>query len=299
MIKDSVLIWQLDVVLCGGIFEIFKNDGENIYMLDVMLVCLAFGALSGILAGLFGVGGGIVLVPFFIFLFERQGVSEHFLVLMAVATSLATMIVTSIATLLAHHRLGAVIWHYVWRLSAGIFLGVSVGAYVADYLLSDNLRFIFALYLFYVAVQMALQLRTPLRKKPVQVTKWLLNLAGIMIGFVSAVLGIGGGTLTVPLLAKYQVPMRNAVAVSSACGLLIAVMGSVSYVWLGWNKTDLPIGSFGYVYLPAFLGIIMSSVFTAPIGATWANRLPTKKLKQYFSILLFAVAGKLLWPFMS
>jgi len=268
-------------------------------MLDVVLVCLAFGCVSGVLAGLFGVGGGLVLVPFFALLFEQQGIVSELTMLMAVATSLATIIVTSIATVLAHQRLGAVIWPYVWQLSGGIVFGVVAGAYAADYLLSANLRFIFALYMLYVAVQMAMQLRPKVAVQKKGLVGLTLNTAGLAIGFVSAVLGIGGGTLTVPLLAKHQVPMRNAVAVSSACGLPIALAGSISYALLGWQKIGLPEGSFGYVYLPAFLGVVMSSMLVAPIGAKWANRLPTQKLKQYFSILLFIVAGKLLWPFIN
>jgi uncharacterized membrane protein YfcA len=149
----------------------------------------------------------------------------------------------------------------------------------------------------YVAVQMVMQLRPKAAVQTTKLTSLTLTIAGLVIGFVSAVLGIGGGTLTVPLLAKYQIPMRNTVAVSSACGLPIALAGSISYALLGWQKVGLPEGSFGYIYLPAFLGVVLSSILVAPIGAKWANRLPTKKLKQYFSILLFIVAGKLLWPF--
>ncbi len=268
-------------------------------MLDVMLICLAFGCFSGILAGLFGLGGGLVLVPFFVLLFEQQGIANELIMLMAVATSLATIIITSIATVFAHQRLGAVIWSYVWQLSGGIVFGVVAGAYAADYLLSVNLRFIFALYMLYVAVQMAMQLRPKVAVQKKSLARPILNIAGLSIGFISAVLGIGGGTLTVPLLAKYRVPMRNAVAVSSACGLPIALAGSISYALLGWQKVGLPEGSFGYVYLPAFSGVVLSSMLIAPIGAKWANSLPTQKLKQYFSILLFIVAGKLLWPFIN
>jgi len=268
-------------------------------MLDVMLICLAFGCFSGILAGLFGLGGGLVLVPFFVLLFEQQGIANELVMLMAVATSLATIIITSIATVFAHQRLGAVIWPYVWQLSGGIVFGVVAGAYAADYLLSVNLRFIFALYMLYVAVQMAMQLRPKVAVQKKSLARPILNIAGLSIGFISAVLGIGGGTLTVPLLAKYRVPMRNAVAVSSACGLPIALAGSISYALLGWQKVGLPEGSFGYVYLPAFSGVVLSSMLIAPIGAKWANSLPTQKLKQYFSILLFIVAGKLLWPFIN
>ena len=262
-------------------------------MLEILLICLAFGCFSGILAGLFGLGGGVVLVPFFLVLLEAHGIANDLLMLMAVATSLATIIVTSIAATLMHHRLGAVIWKYVFDLSYGIVIGVIIGAWVADSIASENLRFIFALYLLYVAVQMAIQSKLDAKLKPLNALT--LKISGVVIGFVSSVLGIGGGTLTVPLLAKHQMLMRHAVAISSACGLPIAVIGTITYAFLGWQKAGLPEGSVGYVYLPAFLGIVMTSILMAPVGATLANKLPTKKLKRYFSLLLFAVAGKLLW----
>lgn len=264
-------------------------------MLEILLVCLAFGCFSGVLAGLFGVGGGLVLVPFFLFLLEYQGVEGELLMLMAVATSLATIIITSIAATIMHHRLGAVIWKYVFNLSSGIVIGVVVGALVADSITSEKLRFVFALYMLYVAVQMVMQSRIKAKLRPLG--GLALKISGIVIGFVSSVLGIGGGTLTVPLLAKHQLPMHQAIAISSACGLPIAVIGTISYAVLGWQKAGLPEGCVGYVYLPAFVGIVISSVLTAPLGAMLANRLPTQRLKRYFSILLFVVAAKLFWAF--
>lgn len=262
-------------------------------MLEVLLLCLAFGCFSGVLAGLFGIGGGLVLVPFFLVLFESEGIASDLLMLMAVATSLATIVVTSVAAAFMHHRLGAVIWRYVFDLSYGIVIGVLLGAWVADSIPDEDLRLIFALYMLYAAVKMAMQVEPRAEYK--RLKGFTLRVSGTGIGFISSILGIGGGTLIVPLLAKHQLPMRNAVAISSACGLPIAVIGTLTYAYLGWQKAGLPEGSVGYVYVPAFIGIVVSSVLAAPLGAKLANKLPTKRLKRYFSLLLFVVAGKILW----
>ncbi|WP_428353089.1 sulfite exporter TauE/SafE family protein [Methyloprofundus sp.] len=266
-------------------------------MFEMFLICLAFGCFSGLIAGLFGIGGGLVLVPFFLFLLESRNIANELLMLMAVATSLATMIITSIAATLMQHRLGAVIWKTVFNLSYGMFWGVIAGTLLADSISSDTLRLIFALYMLYVAIEMAVSSKIVAKLR--QLSALATAIAGTVIGFVSAVLGIGGGTLTVPLLARHQVPMRNAVAISSACGLPIAVVGTLSYALLGWQKTGLPEGSVGYIYVPAFLGIVISSMLTAPLGAKLANKLPTQQLKRYFSILLFVVAAKLLWAILK
>ena len=261
-------------------------------MTEIIIVCLLFGVFAGFLAGLFGIGGGLVLVPFFIWLFTRQGFAENHVMIMAVATSLATIIVTSISSVLAHNRLGSVLWKVVFKLVPGILAGALVGALIADYLPETSLKTIFALFLLMVCLQMAFQL------KPVagelQFNSVYYVIAGSLIGILSAILGIGGGTLTVPLLLKYHFPMRNAVAISSACGLPIAIAGTLSYALLGWQQTNLPDGSVGYIYLPAFFAIIVTTIITAPLGAVLANRLPTPQLKRYFSVLLFIVAIRLL-----
>jgi len=262
-------------------------------MLSLFLMCLLFGCFSGFLAGLLGLGGGLVLVPFFLVLFELQGIAHHLLMIMSIATSLATIILTATVALLTQQQLKTIIWHTVFHLSIGIIVGVLLGASLVKYLNSDYLVIIFASYMLYVAVRMAIPPSFIIKKQ--ELSALGLKIGGVMIGFMSAILGIGGGTLTVPLLAKHQLPMRNAVAISSACGLPIAMMGTISYALLGWNQPDLPVGSLGYVYLPAFSGIVISSVLMTPKGAKLAYTLPTKTLKRYFSCILLFVAGKLFW----
>jgi len=261
--------------------------------MEILIISLLLGTVSGVLAGLFGIGGGLVIVPVLAMVFKHWAFPENLQLLMAVATSLTTIVLTSVSSVIAHHRFGAVVWSKVGRLAPGIMLGAGLGAVVAESLPAYLLRYILAGFLFYVGCQMAMQKTAELGgggQKP-----WQDYGVSLFIGVLSAIVGIGGGTLTVPYLLRGGMVMQKAVAVSSACGLPIAAAGTVSYALLGWSAQGLPDWSLGYVYLPAFLGVSLSSVFTAPLGAKLAHRLPAKRLKRYFSLLLFVMAAKLLW----
>lgn len=254
---------------------------------------LLLGVIAGITAGLFGLGGGTVIVPALVWMFTLHGIPEELVMIMAVATSLATVIFTSLSSVFAHHKRDYVLWDKVLYLSWGIVIGVVAGAFAAEHISPEHLRLIFALFLIYVALQILLQL-DPNMLGDTEETPLLDYIAGIFIGAVSAVLGTGGGTLTVPYLVHRKVPIKNAVAVSSACGFPIAVAASLSYVILGMKHTGLPEGSFGYIYLPAFFGIALCSIFTAPIGAKLAHVLPAEKLKRYFAVIILIMAVKML-----
>lgn len=261
-------------------------------MIDIILFSLLLGAGAGFLAGLLGIGGGLVLVPALVGLFSLNGFPAHLIMLMALATSLATILFTGFSSAWAHHRLGAVLWTNVYRLVPGLLVGTLSGSLLAEHLASDTLRWLCAFYMIAVGLQMAL------KKQPiftgVRQSKALDSLAGWVIGALSALVGIGGGTLSVPYLLSCQIPIKNTIAISSACGFPIALAGTVSYALLGLHAPLLPPYSVGYVYLPAFFSIITLSVLTAPLGAKLAHKLPAQKLKQYFSILLFGAAVKLL-----
>ncbi len=262
-------------------------------MTSLFLASILLGAASGLLAGLFGIGGGLIIVPVLAILFAAQGFSSELVMIMSVATSLATIIFTSIASVVAHHRLNSVLWNKVLNLGPGIMIGAAVGALIANHISGSVLRVIFILYLLVVGMQMALQLKPkPGQQQP---SKRLDLAAAGLIGLLSSLLGIGGGTLIVPYLVHYQTPIRNAVAIASACGLPIAVVGTLGYALLGKDASQLPDWSLGYIYIPSFLGIVLTSIFTAPIGAKLAHKLPAEKLKRYFSLLLFVMAAKLLW----
>ena len=259
-------------------------------LLPLYVLC---GAVAGILAGLFGLGGGIVLVPALLFLFSWQGFPPQTIAVTAVATSLATIVVTGLSSTVAHHRLGSLHWETVKRMLPGIIVGAVAGAWLADRLPQKWLVSVFALYLFAVAIHMGWRWQPrPGAQSP---RPSLVTGAGGGIGLLAAMLGIGGGTLTVPLLVRWAYPMRTAVAVSSACGLPIALSGSVSYGVLGWDTPGLPPGSLGYVYLPAFLGIVASSTLVAPVGARLAHRVPARVLKRLFAVILIGIAIRILY----
>jgi hypothetical protein len=169
-----------------------------------------------------------------------------------------------------------------------------LGSVIADHLPARGFKLIFTCFLLYVAMRMLL---SPKPENPVARTPatGLFALAGTGIGLLSSILGIGGGTLTVPFLVKCRYPIRQAVAISSACGFPIALAGAVSYILLGWTKTTLPPWSLGYVYLPALLGILLTSVPFAPLGARLAHRWPTVRLRTLLALVLIAVGGKMLW----
>ena len=254
---------------------------------------LGVGAIGGILAGLLGVGGGLVIVPVLLWLFTVQGFDSAVVLHLAIGTSLGTIIATSVSSVRAHHRRGAVRWALVARLAPGIVVGALAGAWLADQFSTLWLQRVFALFVISVGVQMLGNPKVTGHRDPPGAAG--MGVAGTVIGVVSALGGIGGGTLTVPFLIWHRVPAVNAVATSSACGLPIAIAGALGFLVTGWGEAALPPAATGYIYWPALLGIAATSVITAPLGAWLAHRLPVPVLKRLFAALLLGVGSKLLW----
>jgi len=253
---------------------------------------LTLGALAGVLAGLFGVGGGLVIVPVLVFSFTAQGVAPEVLTHLAVGTSLATIVFTSINSVLAHHQKGAVRWPLVGWMTLGILAGAGLGSLTAAALQGPVLQKIIGVFAILMAVQMGLDLR-PKAAGSVP-GKPGLTVAGAVIGWASAIFGIGGGSLTVPFLSWRSVPMQQAVATSAACGVPIAVAGAASFMVVGWHESALPEWSLGFVYLPAMVGIALTSMFFARLGARLAHRLSPKVLRRLFALLLLTVGTNFL-----
>lgn len=249
--------------------------------LDVFALYLALGVVAGVIAGLFGLGGGAIIVPVLIIAFTVSGYSPELLTHLAIGTSLATIVVTSTSAIATHHQKDAVRWPLVVSMIPGIVIGAAVGGLLAAQLDGPLLQICFGVFLIFIAGQM-------LFSAPVSGHRELPGLgsrsgvAGV-IGCLSGIFGIGGGSLTVPFLSWCRIPMPQAVASSAALGFPIAVSATLVYVMTGWSAAGLPAGAYGYVYLPAFIGIALTSIPFAQVGAKLAHRLPETGLRFAFA----------------
>ena len=253
---------------------------------------LALGVAGGFAAGLLGIGGGMLFVPLLTWLFEAQGFARASLVHMALGTSLAIIVFTSISSARTHHAKGNVDWAIVRGIAPGILLGGLVGGWLAKQLSTTALAMLFAVFVSYSALQMFLNAKP----KPTRQLPGALGLAGVgtAISALSQLVGAGGGFLSVPFMTWCNVNMHRAVGTSAALGLPIAIMGAVMFFIGGRGTVDLPAGSLGFIYLPAFLGVLIPGVLMAPVGARLAARLPVATLKRVFAAFLFVLAAKML-----
>ena len=254
---------------------------------------LLLGCATGFAAGLLGIGGGMLLVPFLTFLFTLRAFPDEHVVHMAIATSLATILFTSVSSVRAHHRRGAVLWNVVKVLAPGILIGSLIGAQIAARLPTTVITLVFALFVGFSAVQ-------TLRNKKPKPTRELPKPLGMFavgngIGLLSSVVGAGGAFISVPFMVWSNVKIHNAVGTSAALGFPIAAAGTIGYVIAGMSQRALPPGSVGFVYVPALLAVAGGSMLTAPLGAKVAHALDTARLKQVFALLLFALAGYMLY----
>jgi uncharacterized protein len=252
------------------------------------------GLATGFLAGLLGIGGGMIMVPFMTFIMSGRGVPPDLSVKMAIATSMATIMFTSVASVRAHHKRGAVRWDLVRGLAPGIVLGgIAASLGVFSLLKGSWLAIFFALFVSFSATQMFLDRKpAPGRQVPGIVGQIA---AGSVIGFLSGLVGAGGGFVSVPFMTWCNVAIHNAVATSAALGFPIAVANVVGYVIAGNSIAHLPQGSLGYIWLPALVVIAVCSVLTAPLGAKAAHQLPVRQLKRIFSSILYVLAAYMLW----
>lgn len=265
-------------------------------MYSIILMYSALGAVAGVLAGLLGIGGGLVIVPLLVFTFSWQHFPDPVIMHLALGTSMASILFTSVSSFWAHHQRGAVQWIVVRRIVPGILVGTFLGSCLAARLSTTFLKGFFAFFLYYVCVQMLLN-RKP---KPTRQVPSLSGMTGVggVIGAFSSLVGIGGGTLSVPFMIWCNLTVHQAIGTSAAIGFPIAVAGTLGYIYNGLHVSGLPGYSVGFVYLPALTGLVCASVVTAPLGVRLAHNLPVDRLKRVFALVLFVVATRMAYSFL-
>lgn len=258
--------------------------------LEIIIAFILLGSVVGFTAGLLGVGGGGIMVPVLTTIFLYQGVPVEKVVHLALGTSMASIIFTSISSLRAHHAKKGVIWPIVKQMVVGILIGTFLATFLAASLSSLYLAIFFALFMAYVSLQMFMD------KKPVKSMSGPgeLFLVGSGIGIISALVSIGGGSLTVPYLVSRKVDIKKAIGTSAAIGLPISIAGTLGYVINGWSHTSSDSLTFGFIYFPGVILISLISTVFAPIGARMAHRLPVPLLKKIFSVMLILLSIKML-----
>ena len=261
---------------------------------QLVLELAALGLITGFLAGLLGIGGGMMMVPVLTRLLTQRGVSSDLAVKMAIATAMATILFTSLATMRSHQRRGAIRWDIVRGLAPGIMLGgLAAGAGVFALVKGQTLALFFAAFVIYSATRM-LRARTTTASRQLPATAGLVA-AGSGIGLLAGLVGAGGAFIAVPFMSRCNVPMHNAVATGAAIGFPVALASTAGYVIGGWSQPAPLPGVLGFLYLPALVVIALASVAVAPLGARAAHALNVRQLRQIFAVMLYAVAADMLW----
>ncbi|MEM8916972.1 MAG: sulfite exporter TauE/SafE family protein [Pseudomonadota bacterium] len=257
------------------------------------LILIAAGAVAGLLAGLLGIGGGVVIVPVLIEFFALAGVQEDVRMHLAVGTSLATIVATSMSSIRSHHKRDGVDWP-LWRLlGPSIAVGVVIGTLLASQSPGRVLALTFAVVALASAVYLII-FPDGVRQGQMRPGLPIVGGSGIIIGAVSTMIGIGGGTMSVPTLVMFGTPIRRAIGTSAALGLIIAVFGCVGFMIAGYGDPRLPPLSLGYVSLLGFAALVPMTVAMAPLGARLAHSLPPMLIKRLFAGFLIIAAVRLL-----
>ena len=259
-------------------------------MSELTILFLLLGAFSGFVAGLLGIGGGLIIVPVLLYLLAPS-IDQSILMHTSIGTALAVIVFTSISSLYAHHRHGAILWRNFVKLTPTILLGSYSGAILAKYLSFDFLRVFFAF--FEITVALIMWFGISASSHADNLSRWIWSFAGYFIGLISAMVGIGGGTMTTPFLVYNNVEIKNAIATSAAVGMPIAIAGSIGFMVAG-SSQNLPTGGIGFVNFEALITIVVASIFFAPLGAKVTHKLDSNKLKKGFSIFLAFLAAMVL-----
>ena len=271
-----------------------EKRNHDMWNIEMILVMLAVGSFAGFVAGLLGIGGGMIIVPVVLWVLQMKGLGgiEHAQHL-AVGTSFAIMVFTTFSSVMAQQRKGSVDWAVVRRMAPGMVVGVMIGSMLAKRLSNEALQVFFIVFV----VLVALKTLTDAKPKPTRSLPGPAGLAavGSLFGMASSWVGIGGGSLSVPFMLYCNVPVRTAVGTSAGLAWPIAVAGAVGYLYSGWNVAGLPEGALGFWYLPAVAVLSVATMLFAPLGVKAAHKLPPEKLKLAFGVLLLVIAARMLW----
>ncbi|PVX41354.1 hypothetical protein C8D76_10250 [Pasteurella langaaensis DSM 22999] len=262
-------------------------------MMTLFLICLLVGCLVGVLAGLFGIGGGLIIVPILVYLLPMAGVPDSLLMAVALGTSFATIIITGGASAYNHYKAGNIDWSSLKLFAPVVMAATYISSFFVSHLPKEWASKIFAVLVVYLSIKMILSVRAKTGNKPF--TNKSAIVGGTLIGIASSGAGIGGGSFIVPFLNARGYEMRQAIGSSSFCGMLLAASGCLSYIVSGWHNAEIPAFSLGYVFLPAVLGITLTSVFTTKFGVILASRLPVAQLKKAFAVFLLLIAIKMIF----
>ncbi|MBU2871943.1 sulfite exporter TauE/SafE family protein [Colwellia sp. E2M01] len=264
-------------------------------ILTVLISCIVLGSIVGFLAGLLGIGGGLIIVPALIYLLPMIGVSNDIIFPMSLGTSLAAIVITSTSAAFAHHKNHNIPWQLAKQLMVLVAVGALMGAFIADSLSVKTLTHFFSIVVILLAVYMLLSIKaskvSEVKSLP---AAYVLQLLSFITGITSSLMGIAGGAILVPALSFFGLRVRHAIGIATACGVMVALFGSIGYIITGWNVANLPDWSIGYIYLPALFGIVVSSSLVAPIGVKLASKLPVKTLNKFFAVFLIFVAIKMM-----
>ncbi len=261
--------------------------------MEWLLGYLAIGAVVGFFAGLLGIGGGAVMVPMLVFLFDAQGLPREHVLHLAVGTSMATILFTALSSIRAHMRRATLRWDIPKAMTPGILLGGLAGSLFAGAISTFTLAVGFCVIIYVAGINILLDRQPkPGRDLPGPLG---LSIAGFIFSGVSSLVALGGAFMTVPYMLFCNVPMRTAIGCAAVIGFPIALAGSVGYLYSGWGVANLPTWSLGYIYLPAGAGIVVASMLVAPLGAHAAHQWPIKWLKRIFGVLLLTFATRMVW----
>jgi len=261
-------------------------------MMFIFVSCIFLGAIVGFLAGLLGIGGGLIVVPVLVYLLPQLGISNEVIMPMALATSLAAIVMTSSSAAFAHHKNNNIPWHITKPLMFIVAFGALLGAFIADRLSAQALTNFFAGAVIVLASYMLVSIRSrQTREMPSNIQ---LQVISLVTGVIASLMGMAGGAILVPVLTYFGMPIRHCIGIATVCGVMVALFGSLGYIISGMGNELLPAWSLGYVYLPALLGVVLTSSLFAPVGVKFAAKLPVQTLKKFFAVFLIVVALKMM-----